>query len=511
MNSSSAKPVKNVFISVFEKQGLENVVKSLQNQNVNFYSSGGTKTFIEKQGVEVTSVEDMTGFPSILGGRVKTLHPNVFGGILYRGDSQEDQKVLSEYNIPPMDLVIVDLYPFAETLQKESSHQEIIEKIDIGGISLIRAAAKNYQDVLVIPDRSYYSTLINWMEENNGQTTIEQRKTMAAKAFSISSGYDQLINGYLSEGDSGQSLEIHKSPETAMRYGENPHQSAAFYGQLDDLLEQLNGKQLSYNNLVDVDAAVDLIEDFQEGYVFGIIKHTNPCGISYGKDSLESWKKSLEGDPVSAFGGIIVANHYIEEQVAAEINKLFYEILIAPGFSDEALKILKEKKNRIILKKKGNNPENNQYKSVLNGILSQEKDRKTEQADDCNQVTKIAPSQEQLDDLLAASRIVKNTKSNAIVLFKDGQMIGSGMGQTSRVDALKQAIHKAKNFSFDPRGAVMASDAFFPFPDCVEIGAEAGIKGIIQPGGSKNDQASIDAADKNGISMVFTGIRHFKH
>lgn len=511
MADSSLKPVRNVFVSVFSKDGLEEIIQSLKSKDVNFYASGGTHAFLEKQGVKVTSVEDLTGFPPILGGRVKTLHPKVFGGILYRGDEEDDQATLQSWNIPPMDLVITDLYPFAETLQQEASHEDIIEKIDIGGISLIRAAAKNYRDVMVVPDKSCYNELLQFLKENDGQTTLDQRKYMAVKAFRVSNQYDGLISEYLELGQETGGLEIKESPEQVLRYGENPHQNAAFYGPLSDLLEQLNGKQLSYNNLVDVDAAVDLIEDFNENKAFGIIKHTNPCGLAVSSDSFESWKKSLEGDPVSAFGGIIIANHKIEEQVAREIDELFYEILIAPDFSEEALKVLTAKKNRIILRKKQKNPVQQQYKSVLNGVLKQDKDHKSESREDLSTATKVAPSESNMNDLLSASRVCKHTKSNAIVLFKDGQLIGSGMGQTSRVDALKQAIAKARHFNFDTRGAVMASDAFFPFPDCVEIGAEAGIEAIIQPGGSKKDQESIDSADKHGISMVLSGLRHFKH
>lgn len=502
--------IKNALISVFDKNNLESLVKTLDKLHVNIYSTGGTESFIRNQGVDVIAVEDLTGYPSILGGRVKTLHPKVFGGILNRRELEEDKNQIEKYDIPEIDLVIVDLYPFEETVASGGTEQEIIEKIDIGGISLIRAAAKNYKDVVIISSKSEYGDLEKILKEQDGSTSVEQRKDFAKRAFNVSSHYDTAIFNYFAEEDPLPVFKQSIQAETSLRYGENPHQSGSFFGDLDAMFEKLNGKELSYNNLVDVDAAVSLIDEFEEP-TFAILKHTNACGVASRAALLEAWKDALAGDPVSAFGGVLIANREIDKDTAEEINKLFYEVLIAPSFDTKALELLSKKKNRILLARKPLDLPKKQFKTLLNGVISQDKDLIIEGPQEMETVTEIKPTQEQMEDLYFANKIVKHTKSNTIVLAKNGQLLASGVGQTSRVDALKQAIEKAKSFNFELQGAAMTSDAFFPFPDCVEIAAEAGITAVLQPGGSIKDQLSIDMANEKGIAMVTTGVRHFKH
>jgi phosphoribosylaminoimidazolecarboxamide formyltransferase/IMP cyclohydrolase len=503
------KKIKSALISVYYKDGLEAIVNKLDELGITIYSTGGTRKFIEELGYNVTSVESVTSYPSILGGRVKTLHPKIFGGILNRRDNISDKKQVSEYDIPELDLVIVDLYPFEETVVKTKDEKEIIEKIDIGGISLIRAAAKNFEDVLVVPSSEFYDDLLKLLDEKNGETTVDDRQWFAAQAFNISSHYDTHIFKWINPGNI-RSFKESRRKTTILRYGENPHQEGVFYGNIDEVFEQLHGKAVSYNNLLDLDAAINLINDFEET-TFAIIKHNNACGLACRETLTEAWKDALAGDPVSAFGGILVTNRTVDAGTAAEINKIFFEIILAPDYDDEALKILKTKKNRIILKKKSYNFPERQFRSLLNGVLEQEKDLKTENADDLKVVTEKAPAAAQIEDLLFANKIVKHTKSNSIVLAKNKQLVGSGTGQTSRVDALKQAVEKARSFELPLEGAVMASDAFFPFADSVEIAHKAGVDAVIQPGGSIRDKDSIDYCDKNGMTMVFTGYRHFKH
>jgi len=503
------KKIQNALISVYYKDGLNKVLDKLRELNINIYSTGGTYDFIKQQGFDATTIESVTSYPSILGGRVKTLHPKVFGGILARRDNSNDNSQVEEYQFPLFDLVIVDLYPFEETLANTNNASEIIEKIDIGGISLIRAAAKNFKDVLVVPSSNMYSDLISILEDKNGASELDDRQYFAAKAFHISSHYDTLIFNWMNPGNIAafkQSL----SRENTLRYGENPHQKGLFFGNLDKVFEQLHGKAISYNNLLDLDAAINLISDFEET-TFAIIKHNNACGLASRENLTDAWKDALAGDPVSAFGGVLVTNKSIDTETAREINKIFFEIIIAPDYDVDALEILKSKKNRIILKKKAYDFPDHQYRSLLNGALVQEKDRVTEKPEDLKKATELAPTDSQIEDLLFANKIVKHTKSNTIVLAKNKQLVGSGTGQTSRVDALKQAIDKAKAFNLPLEGAVMASDAFFPFADSVEIADNAGIKAVIQPGGSIRDADSVDYCNAHGMSMVFTGIRHFKH
>jgi phosphoribosylaminoimidazolecarboxamide formyltransferase/IMP cyclohydrolase len=502
--------IKNALVSVYYKDGLAPLIQLLHEFGVTFYSTGGTESFIRELGCDVVPVEKLTGYPSILGGRVKTLHPKVFGGILSRRALDADRQQLEEYEIPEIDLVIVDLYPFEETLASGVSEQEIIEKIDIGGISLIRAAAKNFNDVVIIASKADYGRLADILSENEGYTFLEHRRDFAKRAFNVSSHYDTSIFHYFNQ-DAPISVFKHSEQQTqALRYGENPHQGGVFYGDLENLFEKLNGKDLSYNNLVDIDAAVALIDEF-DAPTFAILKHTNACGVATRSDLFAAWEAALACDPVSAFGGVLICNGEIDEETAAEINKLFFEVLIAPGFSERALQILTGKKNRILLKRKPALLPGKQFKSLLNGVIEQDNDAVIEGPDQMEVVTERQPSEAELDDLFFANKIVKHTKSNAIVLAKGGQLSASGVGQTSRVDALKQAILKAKTFGFDLNGAVMASDAFFPFPDCVEIAAEAGITAITQPGGSIRDKESVEMADKKGVAMVITGVRHFKH
>lgn len=504
--------IKNALISVFNKENLEPIINTLNKLGVQIYSTGGTQKFIEELGVKVHAVEDLTGYPSILGGRVKTLHPKVFGGILARRDNENDQQQLKQYEIPTFDLVIVDLYPFEETVQSGADHQSIIEKIDIGGISLIRAAAKNYKDVAIVASRDMYGYINDVLNKNNGATTLEERKYLSAHAFSISSHYDIQIFNYLNDG-SFNFLKLSEHQSKTLRYGENPHQKATFFGDLEGFFEQLNGKELSYNNLLDIDAAVNLIEDFKtDKAVFAILKHNNACGLAIAESVKEAYENALAADPLSAFGGILITNKKIDLPAAELINGLFCEVLIAPDFDEAALNLLKSKKNRIILKQKGSiNKTLPNIRTALNGWLVQDKDTLTSIPDDLKVVTEKQPAKEEIKDMLFANIIVKHTKSNTIVLAKNNKLIASGTGQTSRVDALKQAIEKAKHFGFDLKGAVMASDAFFPFPDCVEIAHKEGIDAVIQPGGSIKDQASIDYCNENNMTMVFTGIRHFKH
>jgi phosphoribosylaminoimidazolecarboxamide formyltransferase/IMP cyclohydrolase len=499
--------IKNALISVFHKDGLGPIVDVLNSKGTTIYSTGGTQAFIEERGISVQRVEDLTSYPSILGGRVKTLHPKVFGGILARRDHTGDQEQMGEFDIPYMDLVIVDLYPFEATVASGAPEQDIIEKIDIGGISLIRAAAKNFKDCWIISNREQYDDALEILQSENG-ATLEVRRRYALEAFDESSNYDTAIYRYFS-GDR-LDLKISGRQKQHLRYGENPHQQAAYFGNLDDALEQIHGKALSYNNLLDIDATVNLIREFSHTTI-AIIKHNNACGLATRPTLAEAWDDALAGDPVSAFGGVIAANRIVDKATAEKMNTLFFEVLMAPGFDEDALKILKSKKNRVLLVLKDYEVPAFNIRTVLNGTLVQAIDNTTETPADMESVTKVVPSKEQLEDLEFAAKICKHTKSNTIVLAKGGQLLGSGTGQTSRVDALNQAIEKAQRFGFSLHGAAMASDAFFPFPDCVEIANHAGITCVIQPGGSIRDKESIDYCDANGMAMVTTGIRHFKH
>jgi phosphoribosylaminoimidazolecarboxamide formyltransferase/IMP cyclohydrolase len=502
--------IKNALISVYYKDHLEPVIHELNRLGVKIYSTGGTETFIRSLGADVIAVEDLTSYPSILGGRVKTLHPKVFGGILGRRSLEQDLQQLEQYEIPEIDLVIVDLYPFEETVESGAGHDDVIEKIDIGGISLIRAAAKNYKDVVIVSSKDDYQTLAQLLKENEGSTEIEDRKKFALNAFNISSSYDTAIFQYFNQDAQIPVFKQSIQQSQVLRYGENPHQQGVFYGQLDAMFTKLHGKELSYNNLVDVDAAVSLIDEFTEPTV-AILKHTNACGIASRSFIKEAWIDALACDPVSAFGGVIIANDEINEETAIEISKLFYEVLIAPAYTNEALEVLKSKKNRVILIRNQVELPVKQFKTLLNGVIEQDKDAVIEGPSQMTPVTNAQPTEQQLKDLFFANKIVKHTKSNTVVLAKNDQLLASGVGQTSRVDALIQAIEKAKNFGFDLNGAVMTSDAFFPFPDCVEIAANAGITAVLQPGGSIKDQDSIDMANQKNIVMVTTGVRHFKH
>ncbi len=503
--------IHTALISLYNKDGLEEILKTLNDLNVKFLSTGGTREFIQSLGYECSAVEDLTGYPSILGGRVKTLHPNVFGGILYRRGQEADVKQVKSYNIPAIDLVIVDLYPFEETLASGAPEEDIIEKIDIGGISLIRAAAKNHQDVIIVPSKRHYKPLLELLKSKEGTSDIEDRKWFAKEAFGVSSNYDSAIYNYFS-GEELSDLRLSVDHSTPLRYGENPHQKGYFYGDLDKVFRQLHGKEISYNNLLDIEAAISLISDFEETSV-AILKHNNACGMASRNTVKEAWDAALAGDPVSAFGGIVITNRAVDEEAAQAINEIFFEVIIAPEYTEEALNILKQKKNRIIILQKENVGSKNQlqYRSALNGMLVQQKDASVQTENDLQIVTNTAPNAEQITDLIFANKLVKHTKSNAIVLAKNQQLIASGTGQTSRVDALIQAIEKAKTFNFDLNGAVMASDAFFPFPDCVEIADKAGIKAVIQPGGSIKENLSIEYCNNHNIAMVTTGIRHFKH
>lgn len=505
------RKITRALISVFYKDNLEPIIHKLAASGVEFVSTGGTQDFIQKLGYKVTPVEDLTGYPSIFGGRVKTLHPTIFGGILYRREDSGDQKQAGEYKIAPIDLVIVDLYPFEETVAKGGSEEDIIEKIDIGGISLIRGAAKNFNDVLIVASRNQYADLLELLNAKNCSTDISDRKRFAAMAFDVTSHYDTAIFSYFNNEFKIPSFKKSFTKGRTLRYGENPHQQGSYYGDLDSLFEQLNGKELSYNNLVDVDAAVNLLKEFNDETAFVIIKHTNACGVATAATVREAYLKAFQADTISAFGGILATNKPIDLSAAEEINKLFFEILIAPSYHPEALELLKSKKNRMILLQKKELTETKQYKSILNGVIEQDLDLKTDSKADLKVVTKKAPSEQHVKALLFASKICKHTKSNTIILAVDGQLLASGVGQTSRVDALKQAIEKAAAFGFDLKGSVMASDAFFPFPDCVEIAHQHGIEAVIQPGGSVKDQDSVNFCDSHGMAMVFTGTRHFKH
>lgn len=490
------KQIRKALISVYHKDGIIEIAELLRQGGAEILSTGGTAAFLEENGFKVTKAEDLTHYPSILGGRVKTLHPAIFGGILGRRDNPKDLEEFNTYSIEPIDLVVVDLYPFEEYVAKGASQEEIIEKIDIGGISLIRAAAKNFNDVAIVPSRKQYGYLLDLLKRQGCSTDLSQRKYLAAQAFGVSSSYDRAIFGWFSS--------------TPLRYGENPHQKGVFIGDKDSLPEQIHGKELSYNNLLDVEAAIELISDFDETTV-AVIKHNNACGCASAPDVLQAWKRALAGDPVSAFGGIIVTNAPVEKDVAEEMNKLFFEVVIAPSYDEDALEILKSKKNRIILVNKGVKLSPVKFRSLLGGELRQERDTRCEIPEDLKPVTTLSPDKDKVEDLLFANKLVKHSKSNAIVLAKDKQLIASGVGQTSRVDALKQAIQKAHSFGFSTEGAVMASDAFFPFKDCVEIAFENGIRTVIQPGGSIRDNESVEFCNNNGIAMVMTGIRHFKH
>lgn len=508
---SQLKKIKSALISVFNKENLEPIIKLLRAHDITIYSTGGTQEFIEGLGESVIPVEDVTSYPSILGGRVKTLHPKIFGGILSRRELKSDVDQLEQYEIPSIDLVVVDLYPFEKTVLSNAAQEEIIEKIDIGGISLIRAAAKNYKDVLIIPSLHQYEFLASILKNKNAETTIEERKLMAAAAFQVSSHYDSAIYQYFSRNADNAALKISVAANQQLRYGENPHQKGMFYGDLNEAFEKISGKELSYNNLLDANAAVQLIADFKNEITFAIIKHNNACGIASRDTLAKAWSDALACDPVSAFGGVLITNTEIDSVTATEINKLFFEILIAPGYTPEAIEILIRKPNRIVLRSKDFVSSTTEVRTALNGFLVQEKDVYVEQDADFNTVTKVALNKSQLEDLKFANKIVKHSKSNAIILAHNKQLLASGVGQTSRVDALKHAIEKAKSFGFNLQEAVMASDAFFPFPDCVEIAASEGIKAIVQPGGSIKDKDSIDACDRLQVAMALTGKRHFKH
>lgn len=504
------KKISSALISVYHKDNLEEIVRKLDELNIKLYSTGGTKDFITKLNIKVTAVEELTSFPSIFGGRVKTLHPKIFGGILFRRENSLDLEEAGKFQVPPIDLVIVDLYPFEETVTSGAEEQAIVEKIDIGGISLIRAGAKNFKDVVIVPSKNEYGKLIEILNSRNGVTTLEERKWFAASAFNVSSHYDSAIFKYFNQTQGIPAFKESCLEVNTLRYGENPHQKGYFYGKLDEMFTQLHGKEISYNNLLDVDAAVGLISEFDET-TFAILKHNNACGIASRSNLLDAWKDALAGDPVSAYGGVIITNREVDEETAAEVNQLFFEIIIAPSYNEKALEVLKSRKNRIILILKSIklNPYN--YRSLLNGVVLQDKDLSIETEKDMQTITTTTPSATELSDLTFANKIVKHSKSNAIVIAKGKQLFASGVGQTSRVDALKQAILKAASFGFDLHGAVMASDAYFPFSDCVEIAHDAGITAVIQPGGSVRDNDSIEYCNHHQIGMVFTGIRHFKH
>ncbi len=503
------KRIKKALVSVYQKDKLDVIIKKLHSEGVEFISTGGTQTFIESLDIPCSAVEDLTGYPSILGGRVKTLHPKVFGGILSRRDLEKDNEQIAEYEIPEIDLVIVDLYPFEATVAAGADEPTTIEKIDIGGISLIRAAAKNFKDVVIVASQDQYQPLLEVLEANGAQTTIEERRWFAKEAFAVSSHYDAAIFNYF-DGDDKSHFRLTQNNAKTLRYGENPHQRGVFFGKFDEMFEQLQGKEISYNNLLDIDAAVNLINDFDD-ITFAVLKHNNACGIASRPVLVDAWNAALAGDPVSAFGGVLITNAIVDKETAEEMNKIFFEVVIAPDYDLEAIEILSQKKNRIILILKNAKLQKQQMRTLLNGVLMQDKDLHTETAEDLKVVTEASPTEQEVEDLIFANKIVKHTKSNAIVLAKNKQMCASGVGQTSRVDALVHAIEKAESFNFDLKGAVMASDAFFPFPDCVQIAAEAGVTAVVQPGGSINDQKSIDTCNEKGLSMVTTGIRHFKH
>ena len=503
------KQIKSALVSVYHKDGLDRILNLLNDNGVTLISTGGTQSFIESLGIPCKSVESLTGYPSILGGRVKTLHPKVFGGILTRRDNESDKNQIEQYEIPEIDLVIVDLYPFEQTVASGASDADIIEKIDIGGISLIRGAAKNFNDVVIVASKAQYQPLLEILENNGAKTSLKERRWFAKEAFAVSSHYDSAIFNWF-DSKENSALRLCEDSRCSLRYGENPHQQASFYGDFNKMFDKLHGKEISYNNLLDIDAAVSLINDFDEP-TFAILKHNNACGIASRATIAEAWTAALACDPVSAFGGVLIANGTIDEAVAEEINKIFFEVIIAPEYTEKALETLKCKKNRIILVAKDLSLPATRYRSALNGILAQQADANVETEKDFRKVTSLQPTQAQIEDLVFANKIVKHSKSNAIVLAKGKQLCASGIGQTSRVDALRQAIEKSRSFDFDLKGAVMASDAFFPFADCVEIAREAGIEAVVHPGGSVRDQDSVDYCDKHNMAMVMTGIRHFKH
>jgi len=503
------KQIKRALVSVYHKDKLDIIIQKLYSEGVEFISTGGTQTFIESLNIPCQAVEDLTGYPSILGGRVKTLHPKVFGGILSRRDNDEDKEQIEDYEIPEIDLVIVDLYPFEATVAAGADEPTTIEKIDIGGISLIRAAAKNYTDVVIVASQDQYEPFLEIINANGVQTTLEERRWFAKEAFAVSSHYDSAIFNYF-DGQEESAFRFSENNSKILRYGENPHQKGVYFGKFEDLFEQLQGREISYNNLLDIDASINLINDFDD-ITFAILKHNNACGIASRPVLVDAWKAALAGDPVSAFGGVLITNAVIDKATAEEMNKIFFEVVIAPDYDLDAIEILSQKKNRIILILKNAKSKGKQFRSLLNGVLMQDKDTHTETAEDLKVVTENAPSTEEIEDLLFANKIVKHSKSNAIVLAKNKQLVASGVGQTSRVDALTQAIEKANTFKFDLKGAVLASDAFFPFPDCVLIASGVGITAVIQPGGSINDKLSIQTCNETGVSMVTTGYRHFKH
>lgn len=506
------KKISGALISVYYKEGLEPIVRKLHADQVTLYSTGGTQAFIESLGIPVVPVESLTAYPEIFGGRVKTLHPAIFGGILYRRNLEGDLAQAAQFNIPTIDLVIVDLYPFEETLASGAAHQDIIEKIDIGGISLIRAAAKNYNDVVIIPSVNQYARFLDVITSQNSTTTLDQRKKFARDAFMVSSHYDTHIFNYFNQEDELPVFKQSILNTQSLRYGENPHQRGWFHGDFSAMFDQLHGKELSYNNLLDVDAAVQLMAEFENNDpTFAILKHNNACGLATRSTLAEAYADALAGDPTSAFGGILIGNRTIDLATAQQINELFCEVVVAPGYDAAAMEVLQSKKNRIILVQKKVEMPSRQFRTLLNGVLEQDKDQLSENAQHFESKTIKNPTAQEVEDLIFANKLVKHTKSNTIVFAKNGQLIASGTGQTSRVDALKQAIEKATHFGFDLHGAVMASDAFFPFPDCVEIAHLAGITAVVQPGGSIKDELSIDYCNEHGVAMVFTGNRHFKH
>jgi phosphoribosylaminoimidazolecarboxamide formyltransferase/IMP cyclohydrolase len=506
---SEIKRIKTALVSVYHKEGLDEIITKLHKEGVAFLSTGGTRQFIESLGFPCKAVEDLTSYPSILGGRVKTLHPKVFGGILCRRSNEQDLQQIETYEIPEIDLIIVDLYPFEATVASGADEAAVIEKIDIGGISLIRAAAKNYNDVIIVASQRQYKPLLDMLTENGATSTLEERRWMAKEAFAVSSHYDSVIFNYF-DGEEGSAFRCTANDQKTLRYGENPHQKGYFYGNLEGMFDQIHGKELSYNNLLDINAAVELIDEFEDT-TFAVLKHNNACGLASRPTVLEAWKDALAGDPVSAYGGVLITNAVIDKDTAEEIDKIFFEVIIAPDYDVAALETLGRKKNRIILVRKEAKLPNRQFRSLLNGVLVQDRDLNIETTADLKVVTKKEPTPDEVENMLFANKIVKNSKSNAIVLAKGKQLLAGGVGQTSRVDALKQAIEKAKSFGFSLQGAVMASDAFFPFSDCVEIADREGITAVIQPGGSVRDDLTVDYCNEHGMAMVTTGVRHFKH
>lgn len=507
---SQSKRIKSALVSVFHKDGLDEIITKLHQEGVKLISTGGTQKFIESLGVPCQAVEDLTGYPSILGGRVKTLHPKVFGGILGRRENDGDIQQMAQYEIPEIDLVIVDLYPFEQTVASGAQPQDIIEKIDIGGISLIRAGAKNFADTIIVASKDQYKPLLDILNERGAESTLEERRWFAKEAFAVSSYYDSCIYNWFALGQDDDHYRLALDGHKEMRYGENPHQKGVFYGKLDSMFDQLHGKEISYNNLLDINAAVDLIDEFQDT-TFAILKHNNACGVATRPTLCQAWKDALAGDPVSAFGGVLVTNRPVDAETAQEINNIFFEVIIAPAYDQAALDILFQKKNRIVLVRKPLAMPDMTVRTALNGVLVQEKDLKQETPEELKLVTSRKPSEQEIEDMLFANKIVKNSKSNSIVFARNGQLLASGVGQTSRVDALKQAVDKAHSFGFSLEGAAMASDAFFPFGDCVELACQAGVKNVIHPGGSVRDQESVDFCEQHDMTMVMTGFRHFKH